>query len=185
MEVFMKKSILIIMAFIFSMGVMSLDTYAGWDPDKEQKAIKQTNITIERFRDKDPTIDRFFDMSYGYAVFSNVGKGAFIVGGGYGRGTVHERGRHVGYVKIVDLSIGFQIGGRGFSEIIFFKDKKTFDTFKAGKFELSSEAVAVFANFGAAKKANYDRGAAVFIFAKGGLMADASVGGQAFEFETK
>jgi len=172
--------------YIICMALMiSLTGCAGWDPNQEQKEADEVKMTITQFLDKDPGLKAFFDKSYGYAVFPLVGKAAYIVGGTYGEGYVYEKGNPIGYTSIVEASVGLQIGGQGFSEIIFFKDKFTLDYFKKGNYEFSAQASAVAVNMGVAAKTDYDSGVAVFTMPKGGLMAEASIGGQKFTFEPK
>lgn len=171
--------------FFYIICIAALTSCAGWAPNKEQKEADQVRITITRFMEQDPGLKTFFEKAYGYAVFPNVGKGAYIVGGAYGRGIVYEKGALIGYATVIEASIGAQIGGQGFSQIIFFKDKSTLDYFKKGNYEFSAQVSAVAANVGVAAKTDYDRGVAIFILPKGGLMAEASVGGQKFLFEPK
>lgn len=182
----MKKTLTTIFLNIICVAALTcLTSCAGWDPNKEQKEADQVKITIEQFMEKDPGLKVFFEKSYGYAVFPNVGKGAYILGGTYGKGIVYEKGNPIGYASIVEASVGFQIGGQGFSEIIFFKDQYTLDYFKRGTYEYSAQASAVAVNLGVAAKTDYDQGVAAFTMPKGGLMAEASVGGQKFTFEPK
>ena len=162
-----------------------LTSCAGWDPNKEQKEADEAKLTVAQFMEKDPGLKDFFDKSYGYAIFPTVGKAAYIVGGTYGKGYVYEKGNPIGYSSIVEASIGLQIGGQGFSEIIFFKDQFALDSFKGGNYEFSAQASAVAVNMGVAAKTDYSSGVAVFMLPKGGLMAEASVGGQKFTFEPK
>lgn len=142
----------------------------------------KVKIAIEEFRKVDPTMKAFFDGSYGYAVFPEVTKGALVVGGAAGQGQVFEQGRLVGHSELKQGTIGAQIGGQGYSEIIFFKDKAALETFKRGDLELSAQASAVAAKAGASADADYESGVAIFTHVRGGLMAEASVGGQQFEF---
>ncbi len=179
----MKKTLTIFFFGVICMAVLT--SCAGWNPNKEQMEADRVKITIARFMEQDPGLKTFFGQAHGYAVFPNVGKGAYIIGGAYGKGFVYEKGTLIGYATIVEASIGAQIGGQGFSQIIFFKDKLTLDYFKKGNYEFSAQASAVAANVGVAAKTDYDRGTAVFILPKGGLMAEASVGGQKFLFEPK
>ena len=165
--------------------VTCLTGCAGWDPNREQKEADEAKMTISQFMDKDPGLKDFFEKSYGYAVFPTVGKAAYIVGGTYGKGYVYEQGNPIGYASIVEASVGLQIGGQGFSEIIFFKDKTTLDYFKLGNYEFSAQASAVAVTLGVAARAEYNEGVAVFILPKGGLMADLSIGGQKFTFEPR
>lgn len=181
----MKKLNTIFLQIICIAALTSLAACAGWDPNREQKEADQVKITIERFMEQDPGLKVFFDKAYGYAIFPTVGKGAYIVGGTYGTGFVYERGNLVGYTSIVEASLGLQIGGQGFSEIIFFKEQPNLDYFKRGNFEFSAQASAVAVTLGVAAKTDYDQGVAIFTMTKGGLMADLSAGGQKFTFEAK
>src|SRR5512135_2727001 len=87
--------------------------------------------TVKLFKDAGESAS-FFGKSYGYAVFPTIGKGGLGVGGAYGEGRVYEQGRHVGDTKMTQLSIGFQAGGQGYSQIIFFQDKRALDEFRSG-----------------------------------------------------
>lgn len=166
---------------LFLVAVAAGPARAGWDPELEKKAQE----TIGRFKKADPAINTFFEKAYGYAVFPRVGKGAIGIGGARGDGVVYEQGVAVGTTTLTQVTIGFQLGGQTYSEIIFFKDKATLDDFKKGNFELSAQASAVAADVGAAANADYSRGVAIFTLVRGGLMYEASVGGQKFSFEPK
>jgi lipid-binding SYLF domain-containing protein len=145
----------------------------------------------------------FFRKSYGYAVFPTVGEAGFIVGGARGKGRVYVGGKPVGDTTMTQLSAGFQLGGKAYSQIIFFADKRAFDEFATGSFEFSAGASAVAITAGASasvgtagatsgasggKKdattasAGYEKGMAVFTIAKGGLMYTATVAGQKFSY---
>jgi lipid-binding SYLF domain-containing protein len=144
----------------------------------------------------------YFSDAYGYALFPTIGKGGFIVGGGYGKGRVYVGGAHVGDTTITQVSIGWQAGGQAYSEIIFLEDQRAFDEFATGNFELGAQANAVVITAGASAKATtggatagasggrhdaataggYYKGMAVFAVAKGGLMVEASVAGQKFSY---
>lgn len=142
----------------------------------------QVNETVALFRRKDPEIQRFFDTAYGYAVFPNVTKGAFWVGGAYGRGQVYEKDRMIGYSSLSQATIGFSFGGEFFREIVFFGSKEEFDKFRSEEYTFSAQVTAVALTAGAATKANYSHGKVVFIMADTGLMVDASLGGQKFMY---
>jgi lipid-binding SYLF domain-containing protein len=147
----------------------------------------------------------YFARSHGYAVFPTVGKGGIVVGGAYGKGQVYERGRVIGDVTMTKLSVGAQLGGQAFSQIIFFEDKRALDEFTKGEFELGAEASAVAITAGASAEAGtggatagksitrnqaevaggYRNGMAIFTIAKGGLMYQAAVAGQKFDYKSK
>lgn len=148
----------------------------------------------------------FFSTAYGFAVFPTIGKGGIGVGGAHGKGRVYTQGKHVGNTSMTQLTIGLQLGGQAFSEIIFFQDKRSFDEFTGGNFEFGAEAGAVAITAGASASASttgssagasggkhdattvaagYNKGMATFTVAKGGLMYEAAIGGQKFSYTAK
>jgi lipid-binding SYLF domain-containing protein len=159
---------------------------------------------ITRFKNSQRTED-FFRTCYGYAVFPTVGEGAIGVGGAFGKGRVYVHGRHVGDVSMGEVSVGFQAGGKGFSQIIFFEDKRALDEFESSGFEFGADVGAVAITVGASATAGtngasagasvdannavtrgrYQKGMAVFTIAKGGLMYQAAVAGQKFNYKPR
>jgi lipid-binding SYLF domain-containing protein len=166
-------------------GLLDVVTEAGWDPAREQKEKKLVEETIVKFKQADSSMKVFFAKAYGYVVFPSIGKGGFIIGGGHGDGWVYEKGRHIGRATVIELTVGAQIGGQSFSEIIFFADKSTLDDFKKGNWELDAQASVIMVKAGASKDASYNQGVAVFTMPKSGLMAEATVGGQKFKYTPK
>jgi lipid-binding SYLF domain-containing protein len=182
-------SVLIIFALNFS-NLAQADSYSN---------------TIEVFK-KSPAVQPFFKNAYGYAVFPTVGKGGIGIGGAYGKGQVYRGGKVTGTTKLFKVTIGFQLGGQAFSEIIFLQDKRAYDNFTSGEFEFDATASVVVITAGAQAKAgtegatagasagpatgtqaetNYRKGMAVFVHTKGGLMYEAAIGGQKFSFKPK
>jgi lipid-binding SYLF domain-containing protein len=172
----------------------------AWGPSAHADKF---NDKIDIFK-KSPTVKPFFENCYGFVVFPTVGKGGFVVGGAYGSGQVYAKGKVTGTAKLVKATIGFQAGGQAFSQMIFLEDKRAYDEFTSGSFEFDAgvSAVAITAGVqakagtqgasagasagpatGAQAKTSYHKGMAVFVHAKGGLMYEASVGGQKFSFE--
>nr|WP_315202425.1 YSC84-related protein [uncultured Flavobacterium sp.] len=123
-----------------------------------------------------------FDNAYGYVIFPNVGKGGIGVGAAAGNGAVYEKNKLIGMAKLSQLSIGFQAGGQAYREVIFFESKSAMDRFKESKFEFAAQVSAVAAKAGASGNAKYTDGVMVFTMQKGGLMYEASVGGQKFKY---
>jgi lipid-binding SYLF domain-containing protein len=158
---------------------------AGWDPQEEQKNLAAAEETIKSFKAADPGLDVYFKEAYAYAVFPTIGKGGLILGGSYGTGMVFKGDKVVGNAKVTQASFGLQAGGESYSELVFFKDKETFQNFEKGNVKFSAQVHAVAAKQGAAASSSYNEGVAVFVQTKGGLMADASIGGQKFSFEPK
>ena len=138
--------------------------------------------TLNRFRNTDPSLITLMRDAVGYAVLPDVGKAGLIVGGAYGNGEVYEGGHRIGYCDVTQGSIGAQIGAQSFSEVIVFLRQSELDNFKESRFEFTANASAVALRAGAAKAANYDKGVVVLVEPRGGLMAEASVGGQKFRF---
>lgn len=147
--------------------------------------IQDANKTVAVFKKKDPSIKGFFNRSYGYAVFPTVGKAGIGIGGAYGEGKVFRGGKYVGDAKLTQLSIGFQLGGQAYSEIIFFQTKSAFSKFANSDLKLSAQVSAVAIKEGAAAQTTFRRGIAIFTMAKGGLMYEAAVAGQSFEYKGK
>jgi len=189
----MKKNwLVVIMALVFGASFVSVAA-----------EVEDYSSTINVFKDS-PALAKFFEKSYGYAVFPTIGKAGFVVGGSYGKGQVYRGGKVTGKTSVVEGSIGFQLGGEAFSQIIFFQDKRAYDEFTSGNFEFGATAQAVVITAGAQAKAGtagtsagasagpktgvqaeteYVKGMATFVHSKGGLMYEASIGGQKFSFE--
>jgi lipid-binding SYLF domain-containing protein len=163
------------------------------------------DTTLANFRAADGT-EKFFSEAYGYAVLPVVGKGGIGIGGAYGKGRVFRGSAYVGDTALFQLSIGFQLGGQAYSQIIFFQDENAFNRFTSGSFEFGAEASAVALTLGVQAKAGttgasasgnesssgdasmaggWSSGMAVFTLAKGGLMYEASIGGQKFNYQPK
>ncbi len=182
-----KLGLLMLAALI---GVPFAAAYAGKDSD-----------TTTLFRNANQSA-QYFTNSYGYAVFPTIGKGGIGIGAAHGSGHVYSNGHKIGHVSMNQLSVGAQLGGEAYSEIIFFKDKSALDDFTSGHFEFSADAGAIVitaaANAGvgtngtgagasvekhdAATAGEYKHGMAVFTIAKGGLMYNATIAGQKFDF---
>ena len=157
----------------------------AFEPNTSDKMELDVQKAILEIKQKDSGIQRFFDDSAGYAVLPSVGKGGVIVGGAFGRGLVIVNEQVDGYASMSQATIGLQLGGQKYSQFIFFKDETALNHFKRGNFELGSQASAVAITAGASSDAAYDAGVAIFTVAAGGLMAEASVGGQRFSYEAK
>jgi lipid-binding SYLF domain-containing protein len=194
-EIIMKKLKYI---FILSIGLLiALSPFSFADND-----INYAN-TIKLFKES-KALQKFFNTSYGYAVFPTIGKAGWIVGGSYGKGKVYRGGVVTGRVSVIEGSIGLQAGGKAFSEIIFFEDKRAYDEFTSDTFEFDATVQATAITAGAGVQAgthgssagassgprtgvqaetDYYKGMAIFVHSKGGLMYEVSVGGQKFKFK--
>ncbi len=154
--------------------------------------------------EKSPACQPYFKKAYGYAMFPAIGQGAFVIGAAHGDGQVYRGGKVTGYTSMTQISIGFQLGGQAYSQIIFFEDKRAYDDFTRGNFEFDASASAVAITVGAQASAgttgstagastgpatgkqattSYYKGTSVFVHTKGGLMYEAAIGGQKFSFK--
>lgn len=186
----MKRSVCRLTAWALILGSsVWLAACVGWQPGsgavsraQADTMTPQVNAAIAELKQHDPSMQRFFDDAYGYAIYPSIGKGGFWIGGAHGDGAVYQRGRIVGVTSITQVTIGPQIGGQTYSEIIFFHDASALATFEAGNFNFSAQASAVAVTTGAAASAAWNNGVAVFTLVQGGLMAEATIGGQKFTF---
>ena len=166
-------------------------------------AVTDYSSSIAVF-EKSPACQPYFKKAYGYAMFPAIGQGAFVIGAAHGDGQVYRGGKVKGYTSMTQISIGFQLGGQAYSQIIFFEDNRAYDDFIGGNFEFDASASAVAITAGAQASArttgttagasvgpatgkqastNYHKGMAVFVHTKGGLMYEAALGGQKYSFK--
>lgn len=170
--------VLKIVGLLFLTGTASM----GQTTSKEKKLVWDSDEAKADFITTDGLMQSLFANAYGYAIFPNVGKGGIGIGGAAGNGIVYEQGSIIGKAKLTQLSIGFQFGGQAYREVIFFESKTDLDRFRENKIEFSAQASAVAATTGASANVKYQEGVMIFTQQKGGLMYEASVGGQKFNF---
>ncbi len=178
------KHVLLASSALIAILFTGCQTAPKTQDDKDDLAM-QAESTVVTFKTLDPGLETFFDSAQGYAVFPSIGKGGLGVGGAYGKGVLYEQGKMVGYCDLSQGSIGFQIGGQAYSEIIFFQTQHTLSTFKAGEFAFAAQASGVAVKAGASADASYTAGVAGFTRPQGGLMGEAAIGGQNFTYEAK
>ena len=149
---------------------------------KKEEIIEEAKEAKEDFLEGDWQMKKHFSEAYGYVIYPNVGKGAIGIGGAAGNGVAWERGNMIGMAKLSQVSIGFQWGGQAYREVIFFESKDDMDRFKENRIELAAQASAIAVTAGASADAKYVDGVMVYTMQKGGLMYEASVGGQKLKF---
>jgi lipid-binding SYLF domain-containing protein len=170
-------------------GLISL--FNGGCSTSPESDSGKTNLTddsgtaLNRMEAQDSSLQDFIKRAYGYAIFPSVGKGAIGVGGAYGKGTVYENGQMVGYADLSQATIGLQLGGQTYSELIAFETQNSLEHFKNNKTTFDAQASAVAVKSGASADARYSNGVAIFTLPEGGLMFEASVGGQRFTYQPK
>jgi lipid-binding SYLF domain-containing protein len=179
----MKKYNLITVAIFAIMIFILPRTIKAQSADEKQKILSESVKAKQGFLASDPSMNTFFTKSYGYAIFPKMGKGGLIIGGSGGNGAVYEKEAAIGTAKMAQVTIGAQVGGQSYREIIFFETKEALQRFKDNKVEFSSQLSAIAVKSGASKDAKYADGVAVFTEGIGGLMAEASVGGQKFTYK--
>lgn len=150
--------------------------------NRDKRIVADANNAKVEFIKADPLIKNIFNRAYAYVIFPNIGKGGFGVGGATGNGAVFEKGRLIGMAKMTQITLGFQAGGQAYREVIFFESKKELDNFKDNNLAFSAQASAIIATEGASSDVKYENGVMIFTHPKGGLMYEASVGGQKFTF---
>lgn len=179
----MKKTLAAIGIKLFCFLVIaSMMTPLQAQDAKDQKIIDDAKEAKSAFTKADGLMTSLFNSAYGYAIFPNVGKGGIGIGGAAGNGVVYEGGQLIGMAKMTQLTIGFQWGGQAYREVILFESKEDLDRFKENNVEFSAQASAVAVTAGASANAKYSNGVMIFTQTKGGLMYEATVGGQKFKF---
>jgi lipid-binding SYLF domain-containing protein len=179
----MKKNNLIRLAiFALTVFMMPHSIKAQNDKDK-QEVLTEAPKAKDAFIKADPTMSALFSKSYAYVIFPKINKAGLVFGGAGGYGAVYEKGKSIGTAKAAQVTVGAQIGAQAYREVIFFESSDALGRFKANKLEFSAEISAVAAKSGVSKNAKYTNGVAVFTDDLGGLMAEASVGGQKFTYK--
>jgi lipid-binding SYLF domain-containing protein len=139
--------------------------------------------TLKRLEEKDPGLKQLLKKAYGYAVFPSVGKASLVVGGSYGHGAVYERGKFIGHATISQFTVGVQIGGDTFTEVLVFENKQALERLRHGKMAFAADASAVLVKAGAGAARGFSNGVAAYAYASGGMLIEAAIGGQKFAFK--
>lgn len=182
----MKQKVMSGVGLLLVVGLMFLagcaEPVTPTTPASRDYMSARVKGAISDFVAAKPSIKKMLASAYGYAVLPSIGSGALVIGGSEGRGEVFEHGRMIGYCKMSSASIGAQIGGQSFSELILFQNAATMAAFKEGETTFDARASAVVAASGSGTAANYVRGVLVYVLPLQGFMAQAAIGGQHFTF---
>ena len=169
--------------FILPLILLGLtDSPFAQSSKKDKSLVADAGVAKAEFIRTDGLMKTLFDNSYGYVIFPNVGKGGIGIGGAAGNGIVYKRGKIIGKARMTQVSIGFQFGGQAYREVIFFQGEYDLDQFKNDNLKFSAQASAVAAKSGASANVKYANGVLIFTQQKGGLMYEASIGGQKFDY---
>lgn len=163
-------------------ALFAITVVYGQSSSRDQKIVADAKAAKAEFIKSDGLMNSLFNNSYAYVLLPNVGKGGIGIGGAAGNGAVFKDGILIGMAKMTQVTIGFQWGGQAYREVIFFETKADLDRFRENRLELSAQASAVAVTAGASANAKYKNGVMIFTQAKGGLMYEASIGGQKFKF---
>lgn len=173
---------------LLAVGMLLTVVACSTAPETQQgkdQIVTDSRSALQKAMRIDSSISSVIDRSAGYAVFPSIGKGAAGIGGAYGKGVLFQQGNAVGYCDLSQGSIGFQLGGQSYTQIIAFERQSEIDSFKRGDFELGAQATAVAAEAGAGANAQFVDGVAVYTMNESGLMFEASVGGQQFTYQPR
>ncbi|MFZ5952564.1 MAG: YSC84-related protein [Candidatus Rifleibacteriota bacterium] len=178
------RSVLLVMTILCSFTILA---QAGLNPfGRKHKRTGEENcqIIIDKVKKTDESFKRLFENAVGWAVFPSIGKAGIGIGGAAGNGRVYRKGLFIGTTTMSQISVGFQLGGQVYSEIIFFQDDNTLNKFKNGKFELGANISAIVVKAGAAETLGFKDGTIVLVMPKEGLMYEATISGQKFTFKS-
>ena len=172
-----RQIVTVVFALIISITMHA--QVGGWNPE----LTKDSNEALQTMLEKTPKLESYYNESFGYVVFPKVTKAGIGVGGAMGKGIVFKNHEVVGLSKLKQASFGLQFGGQQYSEVIFFKNEESFEKFTNGKVKFDGQASAVGLKDGASIDLDYQDAVAVYTLTKGGLMYEASIGGQHFKYE--
>jgi lipid-binding SYLF domain-containing protein len=181
----MKKTSKLMRIFSLLMLTFLFTSFAAQAQDsREERLMDDAENAKSELTESNKLMQHMFDNAYGYAILPNVGKGAAGIGAAAGSGIVYEQGKVIGSVKMKQLTVGLQVGGEAYREVIFFEDKETLERFKTNELEFAAQTSAAAINSENYKDASYKDGVLVFTQKKTGLMYDASIGGQKFNYNS-
>ncbi len=143
----------------------------------------QARQTLAQMTQHDAGLQGLLDRSAGYVVFPAVYQGGFIVGGGAGKGVVFEHGQVVGFAELNQGSVGAEVGGQKYAELVVLRDRFALDRLRAGEFKMGAQASAVIVKSGAAAATQFQEGMAVFVEPEAGAELNLSLTGQTIRFK--
>ena len=178
------KSNILLLTFCMVTLVISHSTSANLNQtNRDKKVIADCNDARTSFISSDGLMKNLFNNAYSYVIFPNIGKGGFGIGGATGNGVVYRKGKIIGMARMTQVTIGFQAGGQAYREVIFFENERVLNEFTDNKFEFSAQASAIVVSEGASANIKFTNGVMIFTHPKGGLMYEASIGGQNFSYK--
>ena len=181
----MTRALSSLVASVLAFAALTGCSTAPHTEGGKEDLTKEAQASVDSAKKNDSSLEKVLDKAVGYAVYPTVGKGAVGVGGAYGKGVLFDGGKPAGYCDLSQVTIGIQLGGQSYTEIISFENKEAVDRFKRSEVAFDAQASAVAVKSGAGANAKYANGVAVFTMAESGLMYEASLGGQKFSYQAK
>jgi lipid-binding SYLF domain-containing protein len=178
-----EKRVILVMALI--MGLIGGCSTGSVSKEERDMLVKQAQTSRQEWNKVDPQFEAFAKKGYGYAFFPEITKGGFVVGGARGQGVVYEKGQHIGYADLTQMSVGFQAGMQDYSQLIVFENQPAMDRFKRNEIDFGANASAIVADKGTAMNAQFVDGVVVFVRPTRGAMAEASLAGQQITYLPK
>ena len=174
-----------IVVMVLIMGLMAGCSTGSVTKEEGDVLLKRSQASRQEWNKMDPQLEAFAKKGYGYAFFPEITKGGLLVGGAHGRGVVYEKGQHIGYADLTQMSAGFQAGLQDYSQLIVFENQPAMDKFKRNEIDFAASASAIYEDRGAAMSAQFVDGVAVFVRPTRGAMVEASLGGQQITYLPK
>ena len=178
-----KKRTIVVIAL--TMGLMAGCSTGSVTKEEGDALFKNAEASRQEWNKADSQFDAFAKKGYGYAFFPEITKGGLVFGGARGQGVVYEKGQHIGYADLTQMSVGFQAGLQDYSQLIVFENQAAMDKFKRNEIDFGANASAVYTDKGAAMGAQFVDGVTVFVRPTRGAMAEASLGGQQITYLPK
>lgn len=178
-----KKRAMVVMVLVT--GLMAGCSTGSVTKDEGDALLKRAQASRQEWNKVDPELEGFAKKGYGYAFFPQITKGGLVFGGARGQGVVFEKGQHIGYADLTQMSVGFQAGLQDYSQVIVFENQSAMDKFKRNEIDFAANASAVYADQGAAAGAQFVDGIVVFVRPTRGAMAEASLAGQQITYVPK
>jgi lipid-binding SYLF domain-containing protein len=179
----LRKHMIVVMAL--TMGLVAGCSTGSVSKEDGDALVKKAQASRQEWNKVDPQFEAFAKKGYGFAFFPEITKGGFVVGGAHGQGVVYEKGQHIGYAELTQMSVGFQAGFQDYSQLIVFENQAAMDRFKRNEIDFGANATAVVADKGTAMSAQFVDGMAVFVKPTKGAMVEASLAGQKITYLPK
>jgi lipid-binding SYLF domain-containing protein len=158
---------------------------AGRQPTAQQQLtlMQQADAALNAMVQRDPALHGVLNSAAAYAVFSDIGVASTGDRGAYGHGVLYEHGQLIGEVNLAQASVGVQLGGQTFSELLVLTDPAQVERLKQNQFSLGTGTSAIALEPGASAAADFRNGEAVFVMPRGGLTASIAVDGQQIGYQ--